>query len=242
MKYYLHDTNSFNDEKITELFMKHGYEGLGLFYTLLEKVAFQEKPIKTVVLKTQLKVGKRLEKCWKFMESIGLIYSNNGETFNEELLKFSEKYQIKKEKTAKRILEWRDNQEIEKNVTRYEHICNTPKVNIGKVKEKNNIKDKSEIPILTPNDKFLISLSDEWRPVVGKWLEYKKEKNQPYKGLTSLTTMFEKLKTYSNGDPVIGAEIIEKSIANNYSGFFRDVDKTKHAMVFYQSNKPVKNF
>ena len=76
--------------------MKFGYEGLGLFYTLLEKIAKQEKPVKTSVLKSQLKVGKRLEKCWNFMEEIDIISSNNGETFNKQLLNFSEKYQIKK--------------------------------------------------------------------------------------------------------------------------------------------------
>ena len=82
MKYYLHDSNSFNDEKITQLFMEFGYEGLGLFYTLLEKIASQEKPIITSVLKSQLRVGKKLEKCWKFMESIELIHSIDGETYN----------------------------------------------------------------------------------------------------------------------------------------------------------------
>ena len=68
------------------------------------------------------------------MEEIGLISSNNGETFNEQLLNFSEKYKIKKEKNAKRISEWRKNQEDKKNVTRYEHVRNTPKVNRSKVK------------------------------------------------------------------------------------------------------------
>ena len=77
MKYFLHDTNSFNDEKITELYLAFGYEGLGLFYTILEKLAAQEKPIKTKVLKAQLKVGKRLEKCWSFMEEIGILLKNN---------------------------------------------------------------------------------------------------------------------------------------------------------------------
>ena len=57
--------------------MEFGYEGLGLFYTLLEKIAKQEKPIKTEVLKKQLNVGKKLEKVWNFMEEIGLISSNN---------------------------------------------------------------------------------------------------------------------------------------------------------------------
>lgn len=145
MKYYLHDSNSFNDEKITELYMSFGYEGLGLFYTLLEKLASQEKPIKTSVLKLQLKVGKKLEKCWQFMESIELIHSNNGETFNIKLMNFSEKYKIKKENTAKRVLEFRERQEVIKNVTCYKGVSNTPKVKESKV----NINSK-EIKRFTP--------------------------------------------------------------------------------------------
>lgn len=139
MKYFLHDSSSFQDEKITELFINFGYEGLGLFYTILEKIALQEKPIKTSVLKAQLKVGKRLEKCWNFLEEIDLISSNNGDTFNVRLLSYSEKYQIKKEKNAKRIAEWRKNQEDTKNITCYKLVRNTPKVKESKVKESKDI-------------------------------------------------------------------------------------------------------
>lgn len=135
MKYFLHDTSAFEDEKISELFINFGYEGLGLFYTFLEKIAKQEKPVKTDVLKHQLKVGKKLEKCWKFMEEIGLICSSNGETFNEQLLNFSEKYRIKKEKTREKVSEWRKNQTDTKNVTSYETVSNHSKVKESKVKE-----------------------------------------------------------------------------------------------------------
>jgi len=154
MKYYLHDTNSFNDEKITELFIAFGYEGLGLFYTILEKLAQQEKPMKTSVLKSQLKVGKKLEKCWSFMESIELISSNNGETFNKQLINFSGKYVIKREKNKERISEWRKNQELTKNVTCYESVCNNPKVNKSKVKESKQITYNKVV------DEILISLKD----------------------------------------------------------------------------------
>ena len=154
MKYYLHDTNSFNDEKITELFIAFGYEGLGLFYTILEKLAQQEKPMKTSVLKSQLKVGKKLEKCWSFMESIELISSNNGETFNKQLINFSGKYAIKREKNKERISEWRKNQELTKNVTCYESVCNNPKVNKSKVKESKQITYNKVV------DEILISLKD----------------------------------------------------------------------------------
>ncbi len=135
MKYFLHDTSSFDDEKVSELFIIFGYEGLGLFYTVLEKIARQEKPVKTDVLKSQLRIGKRLDKCWVFMEQIGLIQSINGETFNKELLNFSEKYQIKKEKNRKKISEWRERQEDAKNVTSYEPSGNAPKVKESKGKE-----------------------------------------------------------------------------------------------------------
>ena len=132
MKYFLHDSNSFNDEKITLLYMEFGYEGLGLFYTILEKLANQEKPIKTEVLKKQLFVGKKLEKCWNFMESLDIISSNNGETFNKQLLNYAETYTIKKEKNLKRISEWRESQDVEKNVTRNKSVRNTSKAKISK--------------------------------------------------------------------------------------------------------------
>jgi len=162
MKYYLHDSNSFNDEKITELYLEYGYEGLGLFYTILEKLALQEKPIKTKVLKHQLNVGKKLDKCWTFIEEIDLISSNNGETFNKQLLNFSKKYQISKEKNAKRISEWRDNQVVSENVTRSEPVRNADKVKLSKVK----LSD-----ILTPH---IFLLGDEYDNFLSYWTEQNK--------------------------------------------------------------------
>ena len=165
MKYYLHDTSSFDDEKITELYLKFGYEGLGLFYTLLEKIARQEKPIKTEVLKAQLNVGKHLEKCWKFMEEIGIISSTNGDTFNERLLNFSQSYEIKKEKTREKVSEWRKRQKDKENVTSYETVSNPPKVKLSKVnKEK---EEEKEVSILNsnPNPKAKTEEEEyeEWR-------------------------------------------------------------------------------
>ena len=168
MKYFLHDSNSFEDEKVAMLYMEYGYEGLGLFYTILEKLSKQEKPIKTSVLKMQLKVGKKLDKCWNFMESIDIISSNNGETFNKQLLNFSEKYKIKKEKNLKRISQWRENQEVTENVTHYESVCNTPKVKESKVKlSKVNTKD-----IFINNiEVYKTELGDSYNDFLEYWTE-----------------------------------------------------------------------
>jgi len=171
MKYYLHDSTSFNDEKITELYLEFGYEGLGLFYTILEKLALQEKPIKTNVLKHQLNVGKKLEKVWKFLEEIDLISTNNGETFNKQLLNFSKKYQVSKEKNAKRISEWRDNQSVSENVTRSEPVRNADKVKESKV---NKVKESKEelSEMLSP---YISDLNDEYDNFFSYWTEKDKK-------------------------------------------------------------------
>ena len=104
--------------------MTHGYEGLGLFYTVLEKIGAQEKPVKTAVLKKQLDVGKKLEKVWLFMEQIGLICTKNGETFNIKLLKFSEKYEKIKEKNRERQAQHREKQDVPENVKRDKNARN----------------------------------------------------------------------------------------------------------------------
>jgi hypothetical protein len=127
MKYYLHSTSYIEDEKVAELYIEHGYEGVGLFYVLQEKLSKHEKPMKTTVLKHQLKVGKKLEKIWKFLEEIELISSNNGETFCEESLNNTEIFKDKNEKTKIRVAKFRENQRLKKEVTRNDTQSNAPK-------------------------------------------------------------------------------------------------------------------
>lgn len=145
MKYYLHDANAFSDEKITMLFMRFGYEGLGLFYTALEKLALQEKPINTEVLKSQLKIGKKLEKTFNYCETLGLLSSNNGETFSAELLNFAGKYSIKNEKNREKVSQWREKQKDIKNVTGYVPNCNPDKVKKSKVNKESKEKSSNFI-------------------------------------------------------------------------------------------------
>ena len=63
-------------------------------------------------------------------------------------------------------------------------------------------------------------LQKDFIPIVEKWLLYKKEKKQEYKGQTSINTFCKKLVDYSGGDAKIAELIIEQSIANNWAGIF----------------------
>lgn len=51
------------------------------------------------------------------------------------------------------------------------------------------------------------------------WLAYKKERKQAYK-LRGLAVVKKRLMQLSGGNPAYAAEIVEFSIANNYSGLF----------------------
>lgn len=58
------------------------------------------------------------------------------------------------------------------------------------------------------------------RPQIEKWLAYKKEKKQSYKSKIGILAFAKQLNEYSSGDPLLADKIIERSIANNYSGIF----------------------
>jgi hypothetical protein len=111
----------------------------------------------------------------------------------------------------------------ETDIKRVENGIEPEQSTTKELKEKKEFKRNNADEVL--NEKFLLSLPNEWKLIVRKWLNFKKEKNQSYKGNTSLATMFEKLKQFSNNNPIVGAEIIENSISNNYSGFFEPKEK-----------------
>lgn len=209
MKYFLHDTNARNDEKVTLLFIKYGYEGLGLFYSILEILGAQEKPVSELVLKSQLKIGKRLEKQLTFMYKIEILSVKNGDVFNENLLNFSEKYQIKKEKTRKKVYEWREKQTDSETVTSYNGESNQPKVKESKVKE---IKENKKEPDFSIFNEYEL-------PIVKKWIDYRKEIKHP---LTKSSIEQLRKAIDKNGGVPGFKEIIDKSIMNGWQGLFPD--------------------
>ena len=230
----MHDSNSFNDEKVTELYIKFGYEGLGLFYTMLEKFAAQEKPIKTQVLKKQLDIGKRLEKCWSFMEEIGLIQSLNGETFNERILNFAGKYKIKNKINAERVSQWRENQAVTKNVTHNVQDCNADKIKESKVKEskvkESKLKEtKEEIP--------LVFISDDWQQLWEGWVEHKRNQfKDKYKTKQSEQIAINQLVELAGGELETAQEIVKASVSNLWKGLFKL--KTNNNVTTFTGNKP----
>ena len=94
---------------------------------------------------------------------------------------------------------------------------------MGNENENENRKDNKKKDI-----DFTFCENSELKPILIRWLEYKKWKGQRYKGQDSVETMFKKLCEYSNNDPTMATEIIEDAIAKNYTGFFKPTKITQN--------------
>ena len=68
--------------------------------------------------------------------------------------------------------------------------------------------------------KDLVFISDEWKPIFITWLKYKAAKKETYKSNISKQACITKLQNLSNNNLQIAKEIVEQSMANNYSGLF----------------------
>lgn len=114
-------------------------------------------------------------------------------------------------------------------------LCDPVKENFN-TPVKENLKDNN-IVIFNNN------LTDSnIKPAFEKWLAYKKEKKQSYKPI-GLKTCLKKLEELSGGSPDVAMQIVEQSIANNWSGLFPlrriNVDSKKED-VFYKNLEKMK--
>lgn len=94
--------------------------------------------------------------------------------------------------------------QIDKQITEYENEYESKTGRESKEKKEREIIKILGSPFLEP---------------VNLWLKYKAEKKQNYKE-TGFITFLKKLGKMSNGNPTLAMEIIEHSMANNYSGLF----------------------
>lgn len=82
------------------------------------------------------------------------------------------------------------------------------------------------LPPLQKGKEQLEFVSAEFKPIFQKWLDYKKEKKQTYKGKLSLQQCYKQLLKLANNDVSIAEKVVNQSIANNWAGLFPLKDDT----------------
>ena len=88
-------------------------------------------------------------------------------------------------------------------------------------KLKNNKEKKKSSPF------FGLEILEGFQSTVQTWLDYKKERGQMYKSKTGFKTFYENLLQYSNKDPDLAKQIVERSLGNNWAGIFPMKDEFK---------------
>lgn len=63
-------------------------------------------------------------------------------------------------------------------------------------------------------------VSDDFKEIFETWLRYKQEKRESYKSKKSLQACYKKLLTLSGNDPDTARNVVDQSMANNWSGLF----------------------
>jgi hypothetical protein len=72
-----------------------------------------------------------------------------------------------------------------------------------------------------------MDLDPKFFAVFLQWLRYKRKKGESYKSKESTQIAYNKLLNISKNDPKIAIQIIENSMASNYSGFFEPKDSRR---------------
>lgn len=142
--YFSHDSNAANDDKILALRMKHGWEGYGLFWALIERLR-ESKDFMSVKDYNVIAFSFRTspEKIKSIINDFGLFaFTEDGKSFySERLVKSMELKNQKSEKAREKAMKrWnKDQQECNSNATAMQQQCSS---NAIKVKESKVNKSK----------------------------------------------------------------------------------------------------
>jgi len=175
--------------------------------------------IRKIDLEKRLRVGRRiLDRAFNEMKSAGYLFEME---VVSNSTKFSGKgylvYADSNISADVQNVQWGEPADVQ-NVQRKGGITDVQNVHLQK-KQFNTTKE-TLIPPLSPKGENVRIDYKGLDKAVEAWLKYKAEKNQKYKSSSSIQTMVNKLWRFSKGNPDKAIEIVESSMAMNYTGFF----------------------
>ena len=221
--YFSHDSNAKDDPKCMLLIDQLGLEGYGIYWVLVEVLREQngfQYPLNLVPILAR-RYNTTAEKMLTVIKKYGLFEVVEDTFFSLSLIKRMDKMSnsIEQKRQAgiasaeKRKL-LREATGVATDVQQPFNECSTIK---GKEKKGNEIKGNE-----TKEKSFLdvIQISEDLKPILVEWLEYKKSRKESYKSEKSLQALANELTRLSNNDQLTARAIIEKSMANNWAGIF----------------------
>jgi len=238
-EYFSHDYNASSDPKIIALIGDYGAVGYGIYWRIVEMLHSENEhklPLKEYIYKALAKqmstsveqISTIINDCINVYE---LFIKDNDFFYCQRVFDNIQKMEETKEKRSKAgkiSAERRKNAtNVEQSLTSVQqnstsvqqNLTQSNKIKENKIKENNN---KEEIK-KEEKKKFSFDFSnfdENFIEHVNSWLDYKKERKEPYKSQKGLNAFYNKLIDYSKNDPDTAKKIIEQSMANNWAGIF----------------------
>jgi len=242
--YFSHDYNATLDPKIIALLGDYGAVGYGIYWRIVEMLHAEEShtlPLKDYIYKALAQqmvtsveqISTIINDCIDvyelFIKDDDFFYCQR--VFDN--IQKMEEIKEKRSKAGKISAERRKNATnveqsstcVQQNLTSVQqNLTQSNKIKENKIKE-NKIKENNNKEEINKEEKkkfsFDFSNFDEnFIAHVNSWLEYKKERKEPYKSQKGLNAFYNKLIDYSKNDPDTAKKIIEQSMANNWAGIF----------------------
>ena len=205
--YFPHDYNAMQDEKIKMLIRKHGMEGYGIFWAIVEMLYNNANALRTDYEGIAFDVRTNCEKIESIVNDFDLFIVD-GDTFGSMSIERRLNERKEKSRKAKESASCRWNNA---NALRMHSECNAIKEN--KVKEKKEKKENN-------NEDWILKVDDKFKDTVSMYLDYRKGRKESYKTEKSFMLMVNKLIQMSGNNPIIAKQIVEQSMINNWAGLF----------------------
>lgn len=227
--YFPHDYNAMQDEKIKMLIRKHGMEGYGIFWAIVEMLYNNANALRTDYEGIAFDVRTNCEKIESIVNDFDLFIVD-GDTFGSMSIERRLNERKEKSRKAKESASYRWN-----NANALRTECDGNAIKEKKVKEK---KEKKEIKVnditvstetkikneafekFNKADAWILKVDEQYREIISMFVDYKKSKNQAYKNEKSFMLMANKLISMSNNNPDNAKKIVEQSMINNWAGLF----------------------
>jgi len=241
-EYFSHDYNASLDPKIIALIGDYGAVGYGIYWRVVEMLHSENEhklPLKEYIYKALAKqmvtsveqISTIINDCINVYE---LFIKDNDFFYCQRVL---DNIEVRTKISESRSKAGKISAERRKNATNVEQSLTSVQQNLTSVQQNltqsNKEKEIKEKEIKENNNKeeikkeekkkfsFDFSNFDEnFIEHVNSWLEYKKERKEPYKSQKGLNAFYNKLIDYSKNDPDTAKKIIEQSMANNWAGIF----------------------
>jgi hypothetical protein len=216
--YFSHDSNAFHDPRIIKLRSKHGLEGYGFYWAIIEHLRNQKNYSLNIedldllsfyMNSDESKIKQMLSVCL----SIGLLKNENGKVFSESLLNRMEKAnKIREARSNSGKMGGRPKANGKQNESKIKALKES-KVNKSKL-NKSKLKNKLEIPQYIDFE---------------LWVEFLniRKKKKAINSDRALKSLLKKLKDVENNSQGRANREIERSIINSWKSIYPENDITQ---------------